>query len=108
MLKQSKTCRVTNNISFNENELSILIKKYGTPLYIINELVIKNKSEELLNAYENYFGQTKIAYAMKANFNPTILKIFIENDLMFDVSNINELFFYIKSFYVLRSVFRWR
>ncbi len=97
MLKQSKTCRVTNHISFNENELSILIKKYGTPLYLINEIVLKNKSQELLNAYENYCGQTKIAYAMKANFNPTILKIFIENGLMFDVSNINELFFYIKS-----------
>ena len=97
MLKQSKTCRVTTHLSFNENELSILIKKYGTPLYLINEIVLKNKAQELLNAYENYCGQIKIAYAMKANFNPNVLKIFIENGLMFDVSNFNELFFYRKS-----------
>ena len=81
MLKQSKTCRVTNHLSFNENELSILIKKYGTPLYLINEIVLKNKAQELLNAYENYCGTIKIAYAMKANFNPNVLKIFIENGL---------------------------
>ena len=50
-----------------------LIKKYGSPLYVYEEDVIKKKYQDLVNSID--YDKLKIYYACKANSNLQILKI---------------------------------
>lgn len=56
--------------------LKDLAKQFGTPLYVYDGDLIKQKYQEL---FENIkYPKLKVLYAMKANYNPAILKILLE------------------------------
>lgn len=74
-------------------EINDLSKQYGTPLYIVDEKTLHNKVLELYYAYAKFNGSVKIAYSVKANFNPSILKTFMKDDIIFDLTSLGELFF---------------
>lgn len=79
---------------FSEKEALALAKKFGTPLFIIDEGTLRRKLLELESAYSSFKGSVKIAYSMKANFNPFVLKVFIDEGIMLDVTSIGEHYFY--------------
>ena len=62
-------------LHFGEQSTKKLAEKYGTPLYVINEVLIrsryKNLKKLLLKRYEN----TRIHYAVKANTNIAVLRV---------------------------------
>lgn len=90
---QSKvTLSKTNRFITNE-ETNQLANQYGTPLYLVDEQTLHEKVSELKNAYEKFHGQVKIAYSIKANFNPSILKTFMKDTVTFDLTSLGELFF---------------
>lgn len=90
---QSKvTLSKTNRFITNE-EINQLANQYGTPLYLVDEQTLHEKVSELKNAYEKFHGQVKIAYSIKANFNPSILKTFMKDNVTFDLTSLGELFF---------------
>jgi diaminopimelate decarboxylase len=51
------------------------------------------KARELHNAYSKFNGPVKVAYSMKANFSPAILRTFINDGITFDLTSIGELRF---------------
>lgn len=75
------------------NEISKLVAEYGTPLYLIDEDTLHAKVKELHIAYAKFVGPLKIAYSIKANFNPAILRTFITDGITFDLTSIGELHF---------------
>src|SRR5205807_2171280 len=75
------------------NDISKLVANYGTPLYLVDEDTLHSKVRELYNAYTKFAGPVKIAYSMKANFNPAILRTFIKDGIGFDLTSIGELNF---------------
>jgi len=75
------------------NEISKLVAQYGTPLYLIDEDTLHAKVKELHTAYTKFVGPLKIAYSIKANFNPAILRTFITDGITFDLTSIGELHF---------------
>jgi diaminopimelate decarboxylase len=75
------------------NEISKLVAQYGTPLYLIDEDTLHAKVKELHKAYAKFVGPLKIAYSIKANFNPAILRTFITDGITFDLTSIGELHF---------------
>jgi diaminopimelate decarboxylase len=75
------------------NEISKLVAQYGTPLYLIDEDTLHAKVKELHIAYAKFVGPLKIAYSIKANFNPAILRTFITDGITFDLTSIGELHF---------------
>ncbi len=77
----------------SDREINILAERYGTPLYLIDEKTLHNKLLELHNAYKGFQGDVKIAYSVKANFNPSILKTFMKDGVTFDLTSIGELYF---------------
>jgi diaminopimelate decarboxylase len=81
---------------FSEQEIRELVSTYGTPLYLISERILRQKYRELVNAYSNFAGRVKIAYSLKANFLPAVIKVFLNEGSWFDVTTINELYFYQK------------
>jgi len=52
---------------------STVVKKYGTPLYVYDEEVIRFKYRELADSIS--YPKAKILYAVKANWNKRILEI---------------------------------
>jgi len=78
---------------FTDEELLEMAKKYGTPIYVIDENTLIEKVKELKEAYKAFIGDVKIAYSIKSNFNPFVIKTFIKQDLMFDIASLGELYF---------------
>jgi diaminopimelate decarboxylase len=69
------------------NNLLIEISKLGTPLYFyIKEKILENSKKLKEN-----FKDIEIYYAVKANFNPEILKIFKDENFGFEVVSEGEL-----------------
>lgn len=75
------------------DDINRLVGQYGTPLYVVDESTLHAKVRELHSAFMKFNGPTKIAYSIKANFNPAILRAFIEDGITFDLTSIGELRF---------------
>ncbi len=82
------------NRFMSDDELHEAIEKFGTPLYIIDEETLHRKVRELLDAYKGFKGKRQIAYSVKANFNPSVIRAFIKDAIMFDLTSLGELYFY--------------
>ncbi|MFL6324655.1 MAG: diaminopimelate decarboxylase family protein [Nitrososphaeraceae archaeon] len=74
-------------------DISKLIAQYGTPVYLIDEDTLHLKVKELHSAYVKFNGPVKIAYSIKANFSPAVLRAFIKDGIAFDLTSIGELSF---------------
>ncbi|MGB9659400.1 MAG: diaminopimelate decarboxylase family protein [Nitrososphaerales archaeon] len=72
-----------------------LATKYGTPYFIIDEATLHSKLRELKDGFKDFSNTVRIAFSMKANFNPSVIKAFISENALFDVTSIGELFFYL-------------
>jgi diaminopimelate decarboxylase len=74
-------------------DISKLVAQYGTPIYLIDEDTLHSKVKELHSAYVKFNGPVKIAYSIKANFSPAVLRAFIKDGIAFDLTSIGELSF---------------
>jgi diaminopimelate decarboxylase len=83
----------TFNRFVKPSHISKMVSQYGTPLYLIDEDTLHSKVKELCNAYAKFNGPLKIAYSIKANFTPAILRAFIKDGIAFDLTSIGELRF---------------
>lgn len=63
-------------------DISGILKKYKTPFYLYDGNIIKQRYNELYH-YINW-PDLKIFYAMKANYNPAILKLLLEENAYLD------------------------
>ena len=84
----SQTKRFLSN-----KEINIMAERYGTPLYFVDERTLHDKLLELHHAYIKFKGDVKIAYSVKANFNPSVLKTFMKDGITFDLTSLGELYF---------------
>lgn len=83
----------TFNRFVKPSHISKMVSQYGTPLYLIDEDTLHSKVKELCNAYAKFNGPLKIAYSIKANFTPAILRAFIKDGIAFDLTSVGELRF---------------
>src|SRR5918996_1255367 len=102
LMKNSQIQLVKNNLNLTTpalnrfakpSDINTLVALYGTPLYLIDEDTLHAKVRELHNAYSKFNGPVKVAYSMKANFSPAILRTFINDGITFDLTSIGELRF---------------
>ena len=75
---------------FQGNDPVELARKYGSPLYVYNERILREKCRELkaLVDYPNFF----VNYSVKANTSLAILKIVREEGLLADALSAGEIF----------------
>jgi diaminopimelate decarboxylase len=88
-----KPTSVNLNRFVKPTDINKLVAQYGTPLYLIDEDTLHAKAKELHRAYSKYKGQVKVAYSIKANFTPAVLKAFIKDGMTFDLTSLGELYF---------------
>jgi len=68
--------------------VSLIAGRYGTPVYVYDRAVIERKLSALRQALPARFS---ISYSVKANPNPTILKLFVEHGCGFEIASAGEL-----------------
>lgn len=83
--------------SFSDAEIQRVIESYGTPVYVIDESTLRKKVATLENAYSAFNGPVRVAYSIKANFNPEVLKVFHSEGIIFDLTSLGELDFFIRT-----------
>jgi diaminopimelate decarboxylase len=81
---------------FSDQELFYLAEKFGTPYFLIDEGALRKSVDELKHAYQRFNGQFRAAYSIKANYNPSVIKTFVSEGIMFDLTASNELYFLLK------------
>jgi diaminopimelate decarboxylase len=81
---------------FSDQELFHLAEKFGTPYFLIDEAALRKTVDELEQAYQDFKGAFRVAYSIKANYNPTVIKTFVSEGIMFDLTASNELYFLLK------------
>ena len=77
-------------LPFSKEEILEIIKKYPTPFHIYDEKAIRENAREFLKAFTKLEG-FKEFFAVKANPNPYILKILIQEGFGLDCSSFSEL-----------------
>ncbi|MDR0816025.1 MAG: diaminopimelate decarboxylase [Desulfovibrio sp.] len=81
----------TDNLNFYGSYTPCeLAATYGTPLYVYNEKLLRERCRDLLNLSRHPgFG---VNYSVKANTNPVLLKIIREEGLVVDAMSPGELY----------------
>jgi diaminopimelate decarboxylase len=79
-------------LPFSKIELETVEKKFSTPVWVTSEKIIKAKCIEMIESFRDL--NIKIFYAMKANYNPSYIKI-IKNSGIYgiDTVSVNEIKF---------------
>lgn len=87
----------TQHINYRSNQLYVeeinvndLAKEFGTPLYIYNKNHFINQYKEFEKAFNS--ANYKIFYAMKANFNLSVINTFVKLGSGLDVNSEGELY----------------
>lgn len=81
----------TDSINFfGETTPELLIASYGSPLYVYNEKILRQRCREIkgLSSYPNFF----VSYSAKANTNPALLAIIKEEGCMVDAMSPGEVY----------------
>jgi len=105
---------VSKNLSVNEknhlvigkNDTVELAKEYGTPLYVVDEDLVRENCRVYKNAVDKYYdGNGLILYASKAFSSKFIYKVVKEEGLGIDVVSGGELYTAIKSDFPMDKVY---
>ena len=83
-----------------------LAKKYGTPLYLLDEDKIREKCRIYKHAFEKHFGPgSQLLYASKANCFKQIYEIMTEEKMGIDVVSSGEIYVALKAGYALSDAY---
>jgi diaminopimelate decarboxylase len=82
---------------FSDEDLYSLAEKYGTPYFLIDEATLRKKVTEMEQGFSEFKGAFRVAYSVKANFNPSVIKTFANEGILFDLTAPSELQFILKS-----------
>ncbi|MCL2629372.1 MAG: diaminopimelate decarboxylase [Alphaproteobacteria bacterium] len=80
-----------------------LIKKYGSPLYVYNEAILRERCREIKNFVD--YPNFRVYYSVKANTNIALLKITRQEGLMADALSMGEVFINLKAGFKPSEIF---
>ncbi len=92
------------NFRFSNYDTVELARKYGTPLYILSEEIIRSKCKEIKDVYLNKYVNTKAVYASKAFLTLAMCQIIKEEGLGLDVVSGGELYTAVKADFPMEDI----
>lgn len=101
---QKLVSKVTDSLDFyNGNNPFDLIEKYGSPLYVYNEKILRTKINDMKNlvSYENFI----VNYSAKANSSLAILEIANQEGVHIDAMSPGEIFAELKAGFPPEKIF---
>ena len=95
-----------NELYFNNFKVSSLAKKYGTPLYLMDENRIRENVNAYKTAFKKYFGENSLVlYASKACSFKYMYKIMSEENIGVDLVSSGELYTAMKAGFDLSKAY---
>ena len=91
-------------LEINKNNLSDLVKKYGSPLYIYDENTIRDISKSYINNFKSGYENVHVSYSSKAFSNPILSNILLDEGLGIDVVSGGELEILLRSKFPMKEV----
>ena len=86
------------NLLFAEQDVTVLAKEYGTPLYLMDEQRIRHNCRVYLDSMRKNFGENcAVLYASKANCFKRIYQIIAEEGMCADVVSSGEIYTALKA-----------
>jgi len=83
------------NLYAEDVDVSVIAKKYGTPVYVYSSRTIIEHLKKIQSAFSQF--NTLVCYSVKANSNISILKLMAEQGTGFDIVSGGELFRVLKA-----------
>lgn len=77
------------SLFLDEKKTCSLANKYGTPLYVYDEKILRRRCRDLLEAFD---GRISPSFSIKANSNLSLLKIIKEEGIGADAMSPGEIF----------------
>ena len=69
-----------------------LAEKFGTPIYVINEQMIRKRYQKLKQVLDSEYKNNSIHFAMKSNSSLSVLKILNSEGAYFDCTSTGEIY----------------
>lgn len=91
MLKQHFSVNPLGHMVIGKIDVVDLAKRFGTPLYVVDEQRIREKYRRFQRAYSSRWPMVRVHYALKANSNSAVVKILQSEGAGADVSSEIEL-----------------
>lgn len=85
------TAKVERNLTIGGCDTVELVKKYGSPLYVIDEATLRAICNDFKNAFKSY-PHTRMMYASKALCTSAITKLLDSEGFGFDTVSIGEIY----------------
>jgi diaminopimelate decarboxylase len=93
---------IENKLYFGNISAHDLCSEYGSPLYVYEEDVIRSQFRQLVDNFK--YPAFKVHYAVKSNYNPSILKILLEEGCGVDTVSAYEVRFCIEQGYKAEDI----
>lgn len=91
-MKPMNLKRIDKELFLNNISVESLALKYGTPLYLYDEVELHNNMNEYVSNFKSKKFDTHVVYASKAFLVPELCKIVDEENLYMDAVSIGDLF----------------
>ena len=72
--------------------LEALAREFGTPLYVYDEVTLRNRAREIRETFAAAYANSRVVYAGKAGMSPALVGILSEEGLGLDVVSGGEIF----------------
>ena len=79
-----------NKLYIGGIEAKSLVEDFGSPLYVYDEIIMRTRARELIQAVT--YPNTEIKYACKANTNVEIMKVLRDEGVSIDAVSPGELY----------------
>lgn len=93
------------NLTIGGCDATNLAMEYGTPLYVVDEELVRKNCELFKNSFKSEGVETEVIYASKAFLNLAMCKLINEEELSMDVVSGGELFTALKSGFPMEKIF---
>ncbi|WP_238882243.1 diaminopimelate decarboxylase [Clostridium sp. YIM B02551] len=105
-MKLFGTAQIENNqLYIGGVEASILAKEYGTPVYVVDEELVRNNCRDYYKSFQCSEGGNRVAYAGKAFLTLEMCRIIRDEGLYLDVVSGGELFTALKAEYPAEKIY---
>ncbi len=78
-------------MKINNVEAKELVAQYGSPIFVYDEKKIRENFRRVKTAFTSKYPNFKLYYAVKANNNPSVVKMLLEEGAGIDASSANEI-----------------
>lgn len=80
------------HLTINGHDTVELAQKFGTPLWVVSEPVIRNNFKTFLKSFRHSYPTFDVAYGAKANHAPAVLRILLQEGALIDFVSLTQLY----------------